>query len=40
VGEYATMHGEYEEVFSIDRCFGDHVLESALESTGALNAGA
>jgi hypothetical protein len=33
------MHSEYEEVFSIDRCFGDHVLETALKSTSALNAG-
>ena len=39
VGEYATTHGEYEEVFAIDRCFGDHVLETVLESTRALKAG-
>ncbi|MDQ4004748.1 MAG: hypothetical protein M3135_00390, partial [Actinomycetota bacterium] len=38
-GEYATTHGEYEEVFAIDRCFGDHVLETILESTKALGAG-
>lgn len=39
VGEYATTHGEYEEVFAIDRCFGDHVLETVLESTKSLGAG-
>ena len=39
VGEYGTTHGEYEEVFAIDRCFGDHVLESVLESTKSLGAG-
>lgn len=38
-GEYGTGHGEYEEVFAIDRCFGDHVLETVLESTKALKAG-
>ena len=37
--EYGTTTGEYEEVFSIDRCFGDHVLEAILESTRALGAG-
>jgi hypothetical protein len=37
--EYGTQTGEYEEVFSVDRCFGDHVLETALESTAALGFG-
>ncbi|MGH7819231.1 MAG: hypothetical protein ACREQ9_05615, partial [Candidatus Binatia bacterium] len=37
--EYGTTTGEYEEVFSIDRCFGDHVLETMLESTRLLGAG-
>ncbi|HLG01436.1 MAG TPA: hypothetical protein VI916_13295 [Acidimicrobiia bacterium] len=39
----ATHYGggtnEYEEVFSVDRCFGDHVLETILESTRALGFG-
>jgi hypothetical protein len=39
VTEYGTQTGEYEEVFSVDRCFGDHVLETALESTAALGFG-
>jgi hypothetical protein len=39
VTEYGTRTGEYEEVFSVDRCFGDHVLETALESTAALGFG-
>jgi hypothetical protein len=39
VTEYGTGTGEYEEVFSIDRCFGDHVLEAMLESTRRLGAG-
>lgn len=39
VTEYGTTTGEYEEVFAIDRCFGDHVLETLLESTAALGAG-
>lgn len=34
--EYGTQTGEYEEVFSIDRCIGDHVLETLLESTSRL----
>lgn len=38
-GEYGTQHGEYEEVFAIDRCFGDHVLQTILESTASLGAG-
>ncbi|MFY9588397.1 MAG: hypothetical protein WAT66_13170 [Actinomycetota bacterium] len=29
--EYGTMTGEYEEVFAIDRCFGDHVLQTMLD---------
>ncbi|MEX2392988.1 MAG: hypothetical protein WD826_00780 [Actinomycetota bacterium] len=37
VTEYGTMTGEYEEVFAIDRCFGDHVLETLLASTRSLN---
>lgn len=32
VTEYGTQTGEYEEVFSIDHCFGDHVLETMLQS--------
>ena len=39
VTEYGTGTHEYEEVFSIDRCFGDHVLETLLESTAALGFG-
>jgi len=39
VTEYATGTGEYEEVFSVDRCIGDHVLEAMLESTAALGFG-
>lgn len=39
VTEYGTQTHEYEEVFSIDRCFGDHVLETILESTRALGFG-
>ncbi|MGH2759642.1 MAG: hypothetical protein ACRDKJ_08760 [Actinomycetota bacterium] len=39
VTEYGTQTGEYEEVFSIDRCFGDHVLETLLESTETLGFG-
>lgn len=31
VTEYGTMTGEYEEVFAVDRCFGDHVLQTMLE---------
>jgi hypothetical protein len=29
--EYGTRTGEYEEVFSLDRCFGDHVLQTMLD---------
>jgi hypothetical protein len=29
--EYGTMTGEYEEVFAVDRCFGDHVLQTMLD---------
>lgn len=32
VTEYGTMTAEYEEFFSIDRCFGDHVLQSMLDN--------
>jgi hypothetical protein len=39
VTEYGTQTGEYEEVFAIDRCLGDHVLETALESTRELGFG-
>lgn len=39
VTHYGTQTGEYEEVFAVDRCFGDHVLETVLESTGALGFG-
>lgn len=39
ITEYGTGTGEYEEVFSIDHCFGDHVLHTILESTDALNFG-
>ena len=39
ITEYGVPIGEYEEVFAIDRCFGDHVLETLLESTAALGAG-
>lgn len=31
--EYGTMTGEYEEVFAVDHCFGDHVLDVILQST-------
>ena len=30
--EYATMTAEYEEFFAIDRCFGDHVMQSMLDA--------
>jgi hypothetical protein len=36
VTEYGTMTGEYEEVFSIDHCFGDHVLQTLLDTAGSL----
>ena len=39
VTEYGTRTGEYEEVFAIDRCFGDHVLDTMLEATAAVGAG-
>lgn len=39
VTEYGTTTGEYEEVFAIDHCFGDHVLETMLESTRSLGFG-
>jgi hypothetical protein len=29
--EYGTMTGEYEEVFSLDHCFGDHVMQTMLD---------
>lgn len=32
VTEYGTQNGEYEEVFAIDHCFGDHVLDVLLTS--------
>jgi hypothetical protein len=34
--EYGTMTGEYEEVFSIDHCFGDHVMQTMLDASHAL----
>ncbi|HEX9643063.1 MAG TPA: hypothetical protein VGC11_03550, partial [Acidimicrobiia bacterium] len=34
--EYGTQTNEYEEVFAIDRCFGDHVLADLLAATSAL----
>lgn len=34
--EYGTQTAEYEEVFSIDHCFGDHVLQEMLDAGGAL----
>ncbi len=37
--EYGTQTHEYEEVFSIDHCFGDHVLETLLESSADLGFG-
>jgi hypothetical protein len=30
--EYVTMTAEYEEFFSLDRCFGDHVLQTMLDA--------
>ncbi len=36
VTEYGTMTGEYEEVFAVDRCFGDHVLQTMLDVSRAL----
>ena len=29
-------HGEYEETFMMDRCFGDHVLQAQLDLLGSL----
>lgn len=37
--EYGTGTGEYEEVFAVDRCIGDHVLETLLESADDLGFG-
>jgi hypothetical protein len=37
--EYGTQTGEYEEVFSLDHCLGDHVLETMLEATDSLGFG-
>lgn len=34
--EYGTGTGEYEEVFSIDHCFGNHVLDAMLRSISTL----
>ena len=39
ITHYGATTSEYEEVFSIDRCFGDHVLETILESTEQLGFG-
>jgi hypothetical protein len=39
VTEYGTQTGEYEEVFALDKCLGDHVLDTLLESTNALGFG-
>ncbi len=36
VTEYGTETGEYEEVFSIDHCFGDHVPQPLLDGTRAV----
>jgi hypothetical protein len=36
--EYGTMTGEYEEVFALDRCMGDHVTQTLLDSASALGA--
>jgi hypothetical protein len=36
VTHYGTMTGEYEEVFAIDRCFGDHVLQTLLDAAAAV----
>lgn len=37
--EYGTQTGEYEEVFALDRCLGDHVVDTLLRSTSALGFG-
>lgn len=34
--EYGSQTGEYEEVFAMDRCFGDHVLDAMLTATAQL----
>ena len=39
VTEYGTQTGEYEEVFALDRCLGDHVLDTMLRSTDTLGFG-
>ena len=36
VTEYGTQTGEYEEVFSIDHCFGDHVLQTLLDAAATV----
>jgi hypothetical protein len=36
VTEYGTMTGEYEEVFSLDHCFGDHVMQTMLDVSHAV----
>jgi hypothetical protein len=36
VTEYGTQTAEYEEVFAIDHCFGDHVLQEMLDRGAAL----
>jgi hypothetical protein len=30
------MTGEYEEVFSLDRCFGDHIMQTMLDAARAV----
>lgn len=37
--EYGTQTGEYEEVFSLDHCFGDHVLDVLLDSIKEIGLG-
>jgi hypothetical protein len=34
--EYGTMTGEYEEVFSLDHCFGDHIMQTMLDVSHAV----
>lgn len=34
--EYGTQTAEYEEFFSIDRCFGDHVIQTLLDTSREL----
>jgi hypothetical protein len=36
VTEYVTETAEYEEFFSIDRCFGDHVIQTMLDAAKTL----